>query len=276
MPGDVSFQPRPALLVHCELDKATAARTALAVDLARRTGARLVGVAAAQRPVTVSGYPRLAGGLAAAAERDLFEALELAAKEFGERTTDLPFVSWCSALEPAAAFLADEAAGADLLIVPPQRSGAGLSELSVDTAAVVVTAGRPVLLAPEGLERLDLRRVMLAWKNTREARRAALDALPLMALADEMLIVNVVEQPGDERIEAVRDWLCGRQARVECQRRPAASATVADDLFAVADSEGVGLIVAGAYSRAPMQERMFGGVTHDLLRRGRAPRLLSR
>lgn len=221
MPGDVSFQPRPALLVHCELDTASAARTALAADLARRTGARLVGAAAAQRPVAVAGYPRLAGGLAATAERNLFEALELAAKEFSERTTDLPFVSWCSALEPAASFLSSEAAGADLLIVGPQRSGAGLGELSVDTAAVVMTAGRPVLLAPEGLERLDLRRAMLAWKNTREARRAALDALPWLALADEVLIVNVAERPSDEELGTVRDWLCCRLGRVDIERRPA-------------------------------------------------------
>jgi nucleotide-binding universal stress UspA family protein len=276
MPADVSYRPRPAVLVHCELDTATAARTALAADLARRTGARLIGAAAAQRPVAVAAYPRLAGGLADTAERDLFEALTLAAKEFGERTTDLPAVSWRSALEPAAGFLASEAAGADLVVVGPLRPGAGLGELSVDTAAVVMTAGRPVLLAPEGLERLDLRRVMLAWKETREARRAALDALPLMTEAEEVLIVNVAERPGDERLETVRDWLCGHAARVEIERRPAPSETVAEELLAVAESEGVGLIVAGAYSRAPLQERVFGGVTHELLRRGRAARLLSR
>ena len=46
MVGQVPSRQRLTLLVHCDLDAATAARTALAVDLARRTGARLVGVAA--------------------------------------------------------------------------------------------------------------------------------------------------------------------------------------------------------------------------------------
>jgi nucleotide-binding universal stress UspA family protein len=89
-------------------------------------------------------------------------------------------------------------------------------------------------------------------------------------------VVSVAERAGDELLETVRDWLCGRLKRVEIERRPPSSRCVADELFAVADAERVGLIVAGAYSRAPLQERVFGGATHELLRRGRAARLLSR
>jgi nucleotide-binding universal stress UspA family protein len=51
--------------------------------------------------------------------------------------------------------------------------------------------------------------------------------------------------------------------------------SVADDILDAADSFGAGLIVAGAYSRAPLSERPFGGVTREFLKRGRPARLLS-
>jgi nucleotide-binding universal stress UspA family protein len=66
-------------------------------------------------------------------------------------------------------------------------------------------------------------------------------------------------------------------ARVEAVRRPARLEldSGADDILDAADSYGAGLVVARAYSRAPISERLFGGVTREFLKRGRPARLLS-
>jgi nucleotide-binding universal stress UspA family protein len=274
MVGQVPSWQALTLLVHCDLDAATAARTALAVDLARRTGARLIGVAA--------GKPkRVAGQSLAAAAHDLRGAMRRAAEDFKTRAAEVERANFRCGPKSADVFMAEEAVGADLVIVGPQGSGEPGSPLSLDTAALVMSTGRPVLIVPEELDRLDLRRVVVAWKNAREARRALLDYLPWLAMAEQVLILHVIEQPDerpeDDGLDAVRNWLSHRVARVEAVRRPVRLErdSVADDILDAADSFGAGLVVAGAYSRAPISERLFGGVTREFLKRGRPARLLS-
>ena len=280
MVGQVPSRRPLTLIVHCDLEAATAARTALAVDLARRTGARLIGVAAGA-PKRVAGSARLAGQSLAGAEHDLRGALRLAREEFMTRAAEAERANFRSALKPPDVFLGEEAVGADLVIIGPQGSGAPGSPLSLDTAALVMSTGRPVLIAPEGLDRLDLRRVVVAWKTTREARRVLLNGLPWLAMAEDVLILHVIEQPDerpeDDRLEEVRDWLSSRVARVQAVRRPGRLErnSVADDILDAAVSFDAGLVVAGAYSRAPLSERLFGGVTREFLKRGRPARLLS-
>jgi nucleotide-binding universal stress UspA family protein len=131
------------------------------------------------------------------------------------------------------------------------------------------------------LDRLDLRRVLVGWKKARESRRVLLDGLPWLAMAEKVLVLHVIEdpdeQPEDDGLEAVRDWLSHRVARVGTVRRPAhlELESVADDILDAADTFGAGLVIVGAYSRAPLSERLFGGVTREFLKRGRPARLLS-
>jgi nucleotide-binding universal stress UspA family protein len=279
MVGQVPFRQAPTVLVHCELDAATAARTALAVDLARRTGARLIGVAACA-PKRIAGGARLVGPSLTAAKHEVREALRQAAEEFKTRAAEVARANFRCVAKPADVVLAEAAVSADLVIVGPQGSGPD-GPLSLDTAELVRATGRPVLIAPEGLDRLDLRRVVVAWKKAREARRALLDCLPWLAMTEQVLILHIIEdpdeQPEDDGLEAVRDWLSSRVARVEAVRRPVRLErdSVADDILDAADSIGAGLVVAGAYSRAPFSERLFGGVTREFLKRGRPARLLS-
>ena len=54
-------------------------------------------------------------------------------------------------------------------------------------------AGRPVLIVPPGAEFLRLNSVVIAWKDTREARRAVNDALPLLHKAREVIVVELLE-----------------------------------------------------------------------------------
>jgi len=49
-----------------------------------------------------------------------------------------------------------------------------------DPGVILLRAGRPVLVAPDTVAPLQLRRVVVAWKDTRECRRAVRDALPFL------------------------------------------------------------------------------------------------
>ena len=62
-----------------------------------------------------------------------------------------------------------------------------------DPGVILLRAGRPVLLVPDTVAPLQLRRVVVAWKDTRECRRAVRDALPFLQRAKEVLLVGIGE-----------------------------------------------------------------------------------
>jgi hypothetical protein len=91
--------------------------------------------------------------------------------------------------------------------------------------------------------------VVVAWKDTREARRAVEDALPLLMLADR---VAVVEVAADEelaqaraRTEDVADWLA-RHGVAASARAVVAAKEEATQLWNVVKELDAGLIVGGA------------------------------
>ena len=140
----------------------------------------------------------------------------------------------------------------------------------VDAADLVLKAGRPVLVVGGTVDKLDLRNVVVAWKDTREARRAVEDALPLLMLADR---VTVVEVASDEELAAARirtddvaDWLARHGVAASARTATA----VGDDferLSSIAMELDAGLVVGGAYGHTRLREWVLGGVTRNLLLR---------
>jgi nucleotide-binding universal stress UspA family protein len=134
--------------------------------------------------------------------------------------------------------------------------------------ALVQQAGRPVLIVPGTIDKLVLGHVIVAWKDTRETRRAALDALPLLKMAARVTVVEVAAEGDLEsarlHLEDVVVWL----KRHDIAAALLVSASNGDDtgrLNAIAQEQNVDLIVAGAYGHSRLRELVLGGVTHDLL-----------
>jgi hypothetical protein len=53
--------------------------------------------------------------------------------------------------------------------------------------------------------------VLVAWKDSREARRAALDALPLLETADHVTVVEVAREDDEAAVNSAADR-CARMA----------------------------------------------------------------
>ena len=133
---------------------------------------------------------------------------------------------------------------------------------------MVMQVGRPVLLVSPAPQ-FALENVLVAWKDTREARRAVADALPLLKQARRVSLVEVAASSemaaARLRLDDVASWLkrhgitAGREARLSSGADPEALQSVADDLQA-------DLVVAGAYGHSRVREWALGGVTRTLLR----------
>jgi nucleotide-binding universal stress UspA family protein len=133
-----------------------------------------------------------------------------------------------------------------------------------------------VLVVPDSGATATFSTIMVAWTDTRECRRAISDALPMLRLAERVVIAEVAIDALDARaaIDEVAGWLARHGiAADKIVSRPKRSST--DTLTALADEVGADLVVAGAYGHSRIREWAFGGVTRDLLLRDRRCTLLS-
>src|SRR5262249_31766833 len=178
-------------------------------------------------------------------------------------------VEWRTPLELPYELVSREARAAGLSIVGARHTGHSVRDLS-DPGVILLQTGRPVLVVPDTVAPLRLRRVVVAWKDTRECRRAVRDAVTFLQQAEEVLLVGIDEGESDSAanraLSGVAGYLLrhGIAATHEVWRQ--ARGPVADELLRLVQDEKADLIVAGAYGHSRLGEWIFGGVTHELCR----------
>lgn len=115
---------------------------------------------------------------------------------------------------------------------------------------------------------------MLAWKETRETRRAALDALSLLQRAVHVTVVEISAEKdlssARQRLADVSCWLSRHGIIAETLAVAALHDNASQDddgeqLESVARRSGANLIVAGAYGHSRLREWAFGSVTRALI-----------
>jgi nucleotide-binding universal stress UspA family protein len=260
-------------MVTVDFDTASKARISLAADLARRFESLLIGVA---------GWPLIKRPVETLSDHELAERALKELRSLGERFRKIAEdvavrVEWRSSMDLPREVIPKEARAADLLVIG-QGALPGDAVHSYDPGTIILAAGRPVLVVPPGIDRLDFSRVLVAWKDTREARRAIRDALPFLKLADEVIIA-VAKTPGAEDADAqlvdVSSYLARHDVRVAQQISSVGGEDEEVILLDLARQHRVNLIVAGAYGRTRLSEWIFGGVTRHLLLSSPVPCLLS-
>jgi nucleotide-binding universal stress UspA family protein len=166
------------------------------------------------------------------------------------------------------------------LIIAAQRETGGDPSADVDT--LVYDAGRPVLVVPhEGPLVTTFKHVLLAWNGSKEAARAAFDALPFIIEAEKTDIL-VIDPPDtlDDNPEAagaeIAAALSRHGATVSVSVQKSGNASVDDVIQTRIAETGADLLVLGAYSHSWLRQLLFGGVTRTVLRTVPVAAFLSR
>lgn len=261
------------VMVSLALDQPNDARLQVAGELAERFEAAIVGVAAARfvPPLYFTDgveAQRLIDQEDGSVKRCL---ADLEAQFRAATKTRAGRAEWRSAIDFPARYVLAQARCADV-VVSGGRSPAFSDAFSlVSPKDLVMQAGRPLLVVPDRIDWLDLRSVLVAWKDTPEARRAVADALPMLRKARDVAIVEIPEQGEDRsaamaRVTDVGAWLA-RHGVTAVPRVPEAAGheTAAAQLEQVAGDLSAGLIVAGAYGHSRFRELILGGVTQYLV-----------
>jgi nucleotide-binding universal stress UspA family protein len=259
------------VMVHVDLDHANDACLQIAAGLAEQFNAKLIGIAAADLETSSYKQEPLAQELVEQVRSHITERLAEAEQHFRSVTKQRgQQIEWRAAMTRPADYVAREARAADLIVTGANRDSLLFDRPGrLDPGDLVMRAGRPILVVPPEAEDLKLKCAMVAWKETREARRAVSDALPLLRKVEEVVIAEVVEDEAGRaaahsRLDDVASWL-GHHGI-------AASARVflfpeREDPLEKLWQYGADFFVAGAYGHARLREWVFGGFTRDLLRR---------
>ena len=262
------------ILVHCDASPHLAQRLGVAVDLAQRFSACLVGVYV-QQPFDV---PAFFDG--AMPTDDLYASYEAGAKEdqakarsaFDAALKGTHLASeWRSANGYPESELAVQARYADLVVVgqaDPEDDSLTPDDLP---ESVALATGRPTLVVPHiGAKARPGRSVMLCWNASRESARAASDALPLLVAAEKVivLVIDAKQSPtghGPEPGADAAHWLARHGVKATVQRDVAADADVGSVILSRAADHDVDLIVMGLYGHSRLREMVLGGASRTLL-----------
>jgi nucleotide-binding universal stress UspA family protein len=259
-----------ALMVYVELDGIPEQRVRIASELAAKFDAALIGFSARAVPP-----PFVAEGVI------IEETTEADIKQMQATLTKRESwfrgvvgalrqeIEWRSALDFPGDALAREARCADLVIIGQQAQGRYDYYRTLDPAAVLLKLGRPALLVAPGIAAVRAEHVVVAWKDTHEARRAVADAMPFLRAAKRVSIVEICGRDEERHARAGIDDVVSYLARhrITADPRPILHhhKSDADHLFQFALDEGADLLVAGAYGHSRLGEWVFGGMTREIL-----------
>lgn len=260
------------LMVHLDLEHSNDARLRIAGELAEHFDAKLIGIAACDPQPTHYAGGAVAQSLVqrerAEIKKRMVETEERFRSAMQQRARD---IEWRSAMERPTEYVTREARAADLIITGVNRDGSLLDPLRrLDPSELVMRVGRPIFVVPPEAEYVKLNNPVVAWKDTREARRAVADSLPLLHKAKEVNVIEVIEDDANRnaaqaRVDDVAAWL-GRHSITAFGRvLHAVEEEQIDKLWQFSAD----FVVAGAYGHTRLREWVFGGFTRSLLTRSR-------
>lgn len=175
---------------------------------------------------------------------------------------------WRWNVEFPTVFLVNEARSADLVVVKCKQERVDPYRL-IDPAGAVLRMGRPTILVPEHIHELKADRIVVGWKDAREARLVVRDALPFFTRASEVTVVEICTSNEQDlarrRVRDVGQYLRSHGAKCQTDIRVHTAESDARHLSRLATDLGADLIVAGAYGHSRLGEWIFGGITQGLL-----------
>ncbi|POR55539.1 hypothetical protein [Bosea psychrotolerans] len=246
-----------SILVDVPDDRPGAGRVDHAIWLARHLDARLVGLVA-QAPATPEVSPDDTIGMV----RDLIREQRIATQhqldEAGRRFIALAGRQqcrgqWIAECEPRVPALIRHGRASDILVIgrdtvfDDEGGGSDLDKL-------LLNSGRPLLFIPHSAGQPFLRRnAIVLWHDDRAGRRVVRDALPVLRLMKQVVVVQLLDQENDalHSVSGTSDVAAFLQCHGIAARAVALKQMgmpTMERLRIFASDEGTDLIVGGGYT----------------------------
>lgn len=250
-----------------------------ATSLAQAFDAALLGVAADQPPLLYAGVDayQTSADYYSVVREEIEKRLVAAEARFRSSVPSGMKSQWRSVVGSTSDAIVDGALRADLIVTAQKDQGALGEARDVDIGHIMLSSGRPVLVVADPGAAFKCDRIVIGWKDTREARRALTDALPFLARASEVKVLTISEGEADaerEKLDEVLAWLDTHQVNASSELIESDVGYI-DVLESTARAYQADLVVTGGYGHSRMRELLFGGMTRNLIAATTINRLFS-
>ncbi|WP_115045312.1 universal stress protein [Xanthomonas arboricola] len=167
----------------------------------------------------------------------------------------------------------------DLLVLSsPKLSG---TPRAWEAHTSLLRTGRPILIVPRAwADKPIARKIVVAWNGSEHARRAIVDALPLLTAAEvvKLLVIapeNQADLPGDPSGVEMASFLAGHRVAADVAVMSSNGASTDDRLQAYAASVDAGMLVIGTCRHARDAASLAEDVTSTLLADAALPLFVS-
>jgi nucleotide-binding universal stress UspA family protein len=270
------------ILVHVAKDDHHMQRLKVALELARRHQAHIVALFTTRpvgMPHAVAGRAASAGFLAEATRsaRETAHALEEELARACER--DRISHTWVVEDGDHLELLAQHAHVADLAVVSQfvhehleDHFRLRLSE------ELVLAAGCPVLIVPRTWDSLAFgRRILVAWKSTRESIRAVRDSLDFLRAAELVVVLSIGGEPAQGRpahevVSYLQRHGITAVPRIDVDDE---EDNVGRVILRQAEAHSCDMVVMGGYGHSRLREVMLGGTTRHVFEHMTIPVVMS-
>ncbi|MBX3490557.1 universal stress protein [Parvibaculum sp.] len=263
-----------------------------ALSIAGDFGAQIVALFA--RPDPTEALPYLGDGVSGQVIEDLLQAaregaddasarvlkmLEAAAAKAGfpivgkGAEPPLPSVRFLDVTGRRDEVVASHSRLSDLIVFGESATGiAGGTALE----AAMMSAGRPVLIAPKKSWAPVGGSVAIAWDESAEAARAVTTAIPFLEKARKVTILCI----GDKELNpdpgsTLADYLALHGVVADVHLVDARGRAAGEVLLETAEKAGTDLLVMGGYSHSRLLEFIIGGVTQHIRSHATIPVLMA-
>lgn len=165
----------------------------------------------------------------------------------------------------------------DLTIVPLLQAQGEQQEVA---ESVAFGGGGPAVIVPHHrlFERPVLKRIAVAWDFSAPAASALAHAMPLLRLADEVVLLTVTNEkpiPAIRSANRVLERLRLNDVVSRVHEEDAKGRKIGEVLTAYAEKEGLDLLVMGAFGHSRFREFVLGGATRSILQSAPCPVLMA-
>ena len=278
--------PIKDLLVVVDGSPAAQPRLEAAVAMARSFSAHLTALCLVAEPF----LPALLGAhipadmLAAQlaqAEREADAHLANASAAAKRSEIRIETVRETAALDRLPTVLAQHARRADLTIIGQPDPDHDDLDTTLLAEAAFMASGRPALVVPlTGARTIPPQRIVIAWDGSREAARAANDALPFLERAQEVFVLVVDanllhEGLGRHPGAGIAEHLARHGVRTTVKQVGSAGFGISGAIMVHVVDERADLLVMGGYGHSRLREVVLGGTTRHMLERMTLPVLIA-
>jgi len=184
-----------------------------------------------------------------------------------------PGITWLEKTGSQTSVLALWGRLADLIVVPrPVRYRDNTHDHKLVESALFYS-GKPVLICPPVMRERLGSHIAIAWNGSTESARAVSIAMPLLAAADSVNILQVADGTQELTANDLRAYLgsWGIEAGTHEFRH---SASIGEELYSNARAIGADMLLMGAYGHSRSREMVLGGASREVIEHTEIPALL--